>query len=177
MTRAKMAITPEDLTPEAFARFGNVIDVPSAKENKLINEGNTVRYHDLASLSLTQAAGTPLISIFRSTPLPLPITLKSMECHPLSSQAFYPLSQNPYLVVVAPAGEFQEAQIRVFMARSDQGVNYHPGTWHHYSLALNSVSDFLVIDRGGPGENCDEVDLHQPLVINLDQTAMSEKQP
>ena len=73
-----MAITPEDLTPEAFARFGDVIDVPSAKENKLINEGNTIRYHDLASLSLTHAAGTPLISIFRSTPLPLPITLKSM---------------------------------------------------------------------------------------------------
>ena len=172
-----MAITPEDLTPEAFARFGDVIDVPSAKENKLINEGNTVRYHDLASLSLTQAAGTPLISIFRSTPLPLPITLKSMECHPLSSQAFYPLSQNPYLVVVAPAGEFRESQIRVFTARCHQGVNYHPGTWHHYSLALNSISDFLVIDRGGPEENCDEVNLSRPLVISLDGlTAVSEQQ-
>ncbi len=163
-----MVITPEDLTPEVFAPYGDVIDVQSAKEDQVINEGNTVRYHDLANLSLTEAAGTPLINIFRSTPLPLPITLKAMERHPLSSQAFYPLSENPYLVAVAPAGEFQESQVRVFIANCRQGVNYHPGTWHHYSLALNSVSDFLVIDRGGPEENCDEVELSQPLVIDLD---------
>ena len=95
-----------------------------------------------------------------------------LERHPLSSQAFYPLSGNPYLVVVAPAGKLEETEIRVFLARADQGVNYHPGTWHHYSLALNDTSDFLVIDRGSltqesDEENCDEVSLSQPIVIDL----------
>jgi ureidoglycolate lyase len=35
-------------------------------------------------------------------------------------------------------------------------VNYHRGVWHHPLIALDGVSDFLVIDRGGPGSNCDE---------------------
>jgi ureidoglycolate lyase len=85
----------------------------------------------------------------------------------MSSQAFYPLSDNPYLVVVAPSGEFDESKIEVFRAGANQGVNYYPGTWHHYSLALNSVSDFLVIDRGGPEDNCEEVKLTEPIIIAM----------
>lgn len=84
-----------------------------------------------------------------------------MERHPLSSQLFFPLGDNPYLVVVAPQGEFDPQDIRAFVAQPNQGVNYHPGVWHHYSLALNEPSDFLVIDRLSPGErgneNCDEI--------------------
>jgi ureidoglycolate lyase len=39
-------------------------------------------------------------------------------------------------------------------------VNYAKGTWHHFLLALEAESDFLVVDRdGGPGENLDEVEL------------------
>ncbi|TAH47498.1 MAG: ureidoglycolate lyase, partial [Betaproteobacteria bacterium] len=43
--------------------------------------------------------------------------------------------------------------------RGDQGVNYATGVWHHPLLALESVCDFLVLDRSGPGHNCDEVQL------------------
>jgi len=57
--------------------------------------------------------------------------------------------------VVAPAGKFEAANIEVFIANASQGVNYHKGTWHHFCLALNDISDFLVIDRGGEGDNCD----------------------
>jgi ureidoglycolate lyase len=167
-----MRHNPENLTAEAFSIFGDVIETISAVDKKIINEGNTIRFHDLAALSLTGKGGTPLVNIFRSKPLSLPMTLTMLERHPLSSQAFYPLSGNPYLVVVAPAGELKESEIRVFLAQADQGVNYHPGTWHHYSLALNETSDFLVIDRGSLAEdsdmeNCDEVSLSQPVVIDL----------
>lgn len=163
---------PENLTAEAFSMFGDVIETATAREEKIINEGNTIRFHDLATLALTGKNGTPLVNIFRSKPLTLPITITMLERHPLSSQAFYPLSGNPYLVVVAPAGKLEETEIRVFLARADQGVNYHPGTWHHYSLALHDTSDFLVIDRGSltqesDEENCDEVSLSQPIVIDL----------
>ena len=75
---------------------------------------------------------------------------------------FLPLSGNPYYVVVSKAGEFDEAAIEVFLAASDQGVNYAPGTWHHYSLALHGVSDFLVVDRKGGGDNLVEVELESP---------------
>jgi ureidoglycolate lyase len=100
--------------------------------------------------------GRPAVSIFRSTPLPCPLVIHKMERHPLSSQAFIPLTDNPYLVVVAPPGKFDRNRIEVFVAQSHQGVNYHRGTWHHFCLALNDVSDFLVIDRSGDGNNCDE---------------------
>lgn len=151
----KKQITPKPLTPEAFAPYGDVIGTSSA-ETRTINEGNTQRFHDLAQLDLVNEGGRPSVNIFRSTPLDLPITIKCMERHPKSSQAFFPLSDNPYLVVVAPAGELDVESIEVFLATGRLGVNYHRGTWHHYSLATGTASDFLVIDRIADDENCDE---------------------
>jgi ureidoglycolate lyase len=106
------------------------------------------------------------ISLFRSTPLPSPI-LRVMERHPFGSQAFMPLSGRPYLVVVAPPGDFDPGAVEAFLATPDQGVNYAPGVWHHFLLALEAESDFLVIDRLAPDENCDEVELAEPIGIEL----------
>lgn len=159
-------LKPEPLTAAAFAPYGDVIEPAQAKENRNINYGNTIRFHDLAALDLNAGEGRPIVSIFRSTPLPRPIDIKIMERHPLSSQAFYPLSNRPYLVVVAEKGEFNPKKIRVFLAGPTQGVNYHKGTWHHFSLALEGVSDFMVIDRDGPEKNCDEVTV-EPIRIDL----------
>jgi len=156
----------ENLTPEAFAPFGDVIHPGTAQKNISINYGNTQRYHDLADIDTLQEGGKTVVNIFRSTPLALPIEIKLLERHPLSSQAFIPLGNEPYLVIVAPKGELQESEIKAFLANSEQGVNYHAGTWHHYSLALNKTSDFLVIDREGQGKNCDEVLLDSPLSVS-----------
>jgi ureidoglycolate lyase len=151
-------VHPRPLTPEAFAPYGQVISVRDAAEHYPINYGATTRYHALAQA--TAQDGGVILSIFRSTPL-ADLTLKIMERHPLGSQAFMPLNGRPYLVAVAPAGEFDPARIEVFLAQGDQGVNYAAGTWHHYSLALQAVSDFLVVDRQGPGANLDEIALAQ----------------
>jgi len=152
------------LTAEAFAKYGDVIEVDS-KEPIGINYGYTERFHDLAKIDATADGGRAGVSIFRSRPLPMPISIKIMERHPLSSQAFMPLSNEPYLVVVAPAGEFDESSIEVFLAQPGQGVNYAAGTWHHFCLALNKPSNFLVVDRIGNGHNCDEVELKEPKSI------------
>jgi hypothetical protein len=74
----------------------------------------------------------------------------ALERHPLGSQAFISLSGNPYAVVVAPPGELDESRIRGFLAQPSQGVNYHMGTWHHYLLALEAASDFVVSTVSGP---------------------------
>jgi len=159
------------LTAEAFAQYGDVIAVDETNRHFSINDGFTERYHDLATIDTLNENGRTLVSIFRSTPLALPIAIKMMERHPLSSQAFMQLGDQPYLVVVAPQGEFDENTIEVFLANSEQGVNYHAGTWHHYCLAVNKVSDFLVIDRGdakgAKHENCDVVKLDGSKVIKL----------
>ena len=158
-------IIPKTLTRESFAPFGDVIEVNDKAKNFSINDGFTQRYHDLAQVDVTQENGHTLINIFRSTPLAQPVSIKMMERHPLSSQAFIPMGQQPFLVVVAPKGEFDITKVEVFLASSNQGVNYHKGTWHHYCLALNEVSDFLVVDRGGAGDNCDVVSLDGSLII------------
>lgn len=159
-------LKPEPLTAAGFAPYGDVIEPASARENRVINEGHTLRAHDLARLDLLSEGGRPIVSHFRTTPLPRPIAIKIMERHPLSSQAFYPLSGRPYLVAVAPRGDFDAAQLRVFLAAAHQGVNYHAGTWHHYNLALDLPSDFLVIDREADDKNCDEVILEDDIVID-----------
>jgi len=158
-------IIPKLLTRENFATFGDVIEVNDKAKHFSINDGFTQRYHDLADVDVTQDGGRTLINIFRSTPLEQPVNIKMMERHPLSSQAFIPMGQQPYLVVVAPKGELDITKIEVFLASSNQGINYHKGTWHHYCLALHQVSDFIVVDRGGAGDNCDVINLDGSLVI------------
>jgi ureidoglycolate lyase len=160
-----MRLEPRPLTARDFTPFGDVIEASDAAEQRSINAGHSTRFHDLARLTLDAEGGTPCLSIFRTTPLPQPLHLTMMERHPLSSQAFHPLGPHPYLVVVAPPGEFRLDAVRAFLARPGQGVNYHPGTWHHFNLALGGPSDFLVVDRDGPGTNCDEITLAEPMVV------------
>jgi len=145
------------LTREAFEGFGGVIETQGV-EPKLINEGTTERFHDLAKVDVLDAGGTPLISIFRATPRPLPIAIKLMERHPLGTQAFMPLSDRPFLVVVADAGDVIEPEnLKAFITNGAQGVSYAKNVWHHPVLALGDVSDFLVVDRGPTEDNLQEV--------------------
>lgn len=149
------SLTIEPLTRSAFAPYGQVIEACDAAQHFTINEGNTERYHDLAHIE-PGPQGKAIVSIFRGSPRTLPFEITMMERHPLASQAFIPLSSRPYLVAVAAAGEAPTiGQVRVFLCQGQQGVNYAAGVWHHPLLALNAISDFLVIDRSGPGHNCD----------------------
>jgi ureidoglycolate lyase len=152
----------EPLTREAFAVFGDVIELEGAVPVP-INLGTTLRYHDLASVDVMDEGGRALINVFRGQPRTLPFEVTMMERHPLGSQAFLPLNDKPYLVVVAPVGDLDPALLRAFVTRGWQGVNYAKGVWHHPLIALGEVSDFIVIDRGGDGPNLDEQDLAEPV--------------
>lgn len=160
-----IVIQAEPLTAAAFAPFGEVIET-AGHTPRLINAGTAERFDDLAPVDVLADGGRPLISIFKATPRPLPFTVTGMERHPLSSQAFYPLDRLPFLVVVAGPGHAPWAsRIRVFRASGHQGVSYRRNTWHHALLAIGQTSHFLVIDRGGPEENCDEVAVDPPIVV------------
>lgn len=151
-------IRPRPLDARAFAPFGDVIEVSDRAERLAINYGQTERFNDLARLDIADGQGRAIVSIFRSRPVEPPV-LRIFERHPLGSQAFVPLQARPYLVAVAPAGRFDAAAVEIFRAAPGQGVNYAKGVWHHFCLALEAQSDFLVIDRAGPGDNLDEVEL------------------
>lgn len=151
-------LTPELLTAAAFAPFGRVIAASDDAARIAINRGHAMRYDRLATIDVAGGGGEGAISLFRARPLAEPV-LTMFERHPLGSQSFVPLSGRPYLVAVAPPGDFDPAAIRVFRAERDQGVHYAKGVWHHFLLVLEPDTDFLVVDRAGPGDNCDEVEL------------------
>lgn len=157
-------ITPEPLTADAFAPFGDVIEASDRAEVIPINYGWTTRFNALADVAVGD--GHAILSIFRSKPLS-PLVLKIFERHPLGSQAFVPMQGRPFLVAVAPPGALDPAAVRVFRAEASQGVNYAKGTWHHFLLALEAESDFLVVDREGPGENLDEIELAEADWISI----------
>jgi ureidoglycolate lyase len=158
--KARHRIRVEQLTSKGFAPFGEVIEYPASDSGRLINGGTSIRYDDVAKLDLVRAGGRPLLSLFRTQPCDLPLAITMLERHPLSSQAFIPLSVHPFLVVAAPPAEkIAPDAIRAFRAAPGQGVNYAAGVWHHPLLALEAETDFLVIGRGGDDENCDLQDI------------------
>jgi ureidoglycolate lyase len=150
-----MAPRPERLTPEAFAPFGQVI-TPAGARSWPINAGSCVRFHDLAALD-PGPDGRVILSLFRAQPRPEPLVLVEMERHPLGSQAFLPVGPVRWLVVVAPTDDPRAT--RIFEPGPGEGVLYAPNTWHHPLIVLGAPADFWVLDREGPGENCEVVPL------------------
>jgi ureidoglycolate lyase len=144
------------LSRSGFEPFGEVIQAEGSR-HYTINEGWADRYHDLACVDVTAAGGRPLINIFRARPRTLPLKIKGVERHALGSQAFIPLGRSRFVVVVAPSGAAPKpSDLRAFVTDGVQGVNYRPGVWHHPLLALDQVSDFVVIDRGAAETDCEE---------------------
>lgn len=160
-----LELKAQPLTPEAFAPFGDVIDTRTA-DYFPINAGRTRRYHDLARVETLGEDARALINIFVSQPVEMPLALDFLECHPLGSQAFMPLHEERFVVVVAPKGETINSQdVRAFVTDGHQGVNYHAGTWHAIQSVLEREGRFLVVDRGGEGNNCLEYPLECRVVI------------
>lgn len=158
-----LELKAEPLTAEAFAPFGDVMDARTAASFP-INAGRTQRHHDLAKVETLGENAHTLINIFVSQPVTLPLELTFLERHPKGSQAFMPLHQERFIVVVAPSGEhINPEDVRAFVTDGRQGVNYRAGTWHAIQSVLEREGEFLVVDRGGDGNNCDEF----PLTITV----------
>ena len=156
----------EPLTRNAYAPFGQVIETEGA-DHYPINAGMTERYHDLATVELAGEEARPLVSIARGRPYPLPLKLTLLERHPLGSQAFHPLSPRPFLSIVAPDDAGKPGRPRAFMTRPGQGINMRRNVWHGVLTPLGETADFLIIDRGGAGNNLEEHVLAEPWLIVL----------
>lgn len=165
MISPMILLKPEPLTKAAFAPFGDVIEIESARHFG-INQGFAERYHDLARLDTSATGGEPIVSIFLGEPRPLPIEIKLMERHPIGSQAFYPLQDRDWLVVVAE-DPLTPAHLRAFRATGRQGVNYARNVWHHPLLVLDPASRFLIVDRKGTDKNLEEVWFSQDIDVRL----------
>lgn len=147
-------IKARPLTAEGFAPFGEVL-APREAPSRLINEGRCERHHALATVE--RGGGEAIISIFRSEGVSLPHDCTLLERHPLGSQAFMPLGDQPWLSVVAPDEGGRPGAPLAFLVPAGVGVNLRAGTWHGVLTPLGGPADFLVVDREGEGVNLEEV--------------------
>ncbi len=156
-------IVAAPLTTGAFAPFGDVIEAAGAPD-RLINQGRCGRWHDLARLDCDREARIG-ISVFESEVAELPLSLEMVERHPLGAQAFLPMTEHPFLVVVAPDSGGVPGDPLAFIAAPGQGVNYRAGTWHGVLTPLHAPGRFAVVDRIGDGANLEEHWFDTPWLI------------
>lgn len=147
------ALTPVPLTAEAFADYGDVIEV-SGEPDKIINQGMCGRHHDLAQLDF--ADGRAGISLFDAKARTFPYTVDMVERHPDGSQAFVPLDGVPMLVIVASDEGGSPENLKAFISQPGQSINLHRGTWHGVLAPLEKPGRYLVVDRIGAGANLEE---------------------
>ena len=154
-----MLIEIEKLNKTNFIKYGNVISIESSIEKTSINRGWTDKFDKLSSYKSNDPQfSKPIFSIFRGLKRPKPFSINMLECHPLASQAFMPLNGNDWLIVVCndKNGEPELNNIRCFSAKSNQGINYFPGIWHHPLITLEDGQCFLVLERDNSNDNNSE---------------------
>lgn len=152
-------IRPEPLTAAAFAPFGEVLEATG--DFRLINAGMCRRHHDRAALDFGPE-GRAGISIFKAEPRALPYAFDLIERHPEGSQAFIPMTADPFLVIVSLGPDHPP---RAFLTDGAQGINLHRGTWHGVLTPLAAPGLFAVVDRIGQTPNLEEFRYPQPWTV------------
>ncbi len=66
------------------------------------------------------------------------------------------MTQDPFLVIVAPDIAGKPGTPLVFLTNGAQGINLHRGTWHGVLTPLAAPGLFAVVDRIGTTPNLEE---------------------
>lgn len=158
------SIRAKPLTAIAFQPFGDVLD-NSGIPDMLINQDMCERYHNRANLDFGPN-GKCAISIFDAKPRSLPYKLYMMERHPLGSQAFIPMHENPFLIITANDDNGKPGTIQAFLTAPGQAINFHRNIWHGVLTPLTSPGLFSVIDRIPSKNNLQEYWFDKPIEIS-----------
>ena len=158
-------ILVQKINKEHFAAFGDILHIDGSPD-KLINGGFCERYNDRAKLEFTN--GSAGISIFNAKVRKLPYKFSMLERHPYGSQAFLPLTGNPFLVIIAENNtEDKPKKPRAFITGENQGINIHRNIWHGVLTPLTAPGIFAVVDRIGSEDNLEEYFLEETFEVKL----------
>ncbi len=155
------------LTAKAFAPYGDVIAL-KATPDKMINAGMCGRHHDLAQMDFSDGAAG--ISLFDAKARHLPYVFDLVERHPAGSQAFIPMTQTRFMVIVADDQDGVPVNPKAFLTSVGQSINLHRGVWHGVLAPFEAAGQFAVVDRIGAGANLEEFTFETPFVIETAPT-------
>ena len=148
----EITVEPKPINKENFSKFGELVTTEGLKSID-INNGYAKRFEEAVKLDTLQDRGETTISIFSALKRTFPMKIDMMEQHPLGSQAFIPMKETTFLVLVAPKSDKPDLnKIESFIIPPGVGINYKSGTWH-FPLISTEDMNFLVIDRKGSGNN------------------------
>ena len=160
---ASMTIKAAPLTKENFAPYGDVIEIDGANHFGM-NDDGMERYYDLANIDIDyEAGGKPVLSMTVCNKVDsMPYDMYCIERHPRGSQAFIPMTSSPLIIAVAePSDTVDLSKVKAFVSNGKQGINYNKNVWHMPTICLDADQTFLIVDRGGKGDNCDLVDFSE----------------
>ena len=164
MKSTKQQIQIQPISGEAFSKFGDIIALKS-QPDFIINQGLCGRHHDLADLTFAEG-GHLGISLFDAQPRSLPYKLNMMERHPKGSQAFLPMHESAFLVIVAPDAGGQPDHPQAFLTKPRTGINIHKNVWHGVLTPLSKPGLFAVIDRISVDANLEEYWFDQQYIVS-----------
>jgi len=169
-------LSPEPLTADAFAPFGDVIEAAGAAEVMPINYGWTTRFNDLADVEVGE--GRAIISMFTAKPLE-PLVMKIFERHPLGSNTFVPLNRRPYPVAVPPCCGFDPAAMRLtpdlirrrlhLVRKRGQLLAHIQNTRAQYNLPIFGRKLAYHANRAGVVEHFPDPSVQKSIAIDLQQ--------
>ena len=156
------------LTPEAFHPFGEVVEHGGAERRHYLD---TPFQHRLNP-------GEFKIWVSRITErAPAHCRLTTLERHPRAAQTFIPLSNTPYLVVVAPSllnGLPDLVNIKAFVASGHQGVSYRPDVWHHGLSAFDAPAQFVIMmATASDGVDDEFLPLDEPISVQVPESLLN----
>lgn len=155
-----MEITPQKLTKEAFAPYGDIIALPTLAGRF---------YYDDALGNLRSSATASLSVALKEPTLDRPLKSDMLERHEFSSQTFIPVDVGRWLIVVAPhapQGGPDAKNARAFIADGSVGVTYKANTWHHGLTTLDRPGRFAIF-MWKAGTADEEFVPVEPFTINI----------
>jgi ureidoglycolate lyase len=121
----------EALTATAFQPFGEVMEASPDARQFAINDGNTLRFHDLARLD-AGPDGRLMVSIFRGQPRTAAVRGAHDGAPPAWQSGLHAALRAAVSGGGGPARRSPHCRYAEgLLAGPQQGVNYAAGVWHH----------------------------------------------
>ncbi len=163
------SIIAQPLRAEAFAPYGQVIEVGAGGSGASANQGTARRFDWAAQLEHSRPQARPNLAVFASSAKALPFELRLLERHPESTQAFVPMRCERFLVCVAGTlsdGKPDLGSLCAFVCGPGQGINYRRNVWHHPIIAIDGDAKFAMLawEDGSPAD-CVEFALDEGVLV------------